>query len=31
MSLDYEKIINRELALLQQVREKFQAMDENTY
>jgi hypothetical protein len=30
-SLDYEKIINRELALLQGVREKFQAMDENTY
>ncbi|QQO11410.1 hypothetical protein JFL75_14860 [Breznakiella homolactica] len=29
--LDYEKIINRELALLQQVREQFQAMDENTY
>jgi len=25
--LDYEKIINRELALLQKVREKFQAMD----
>jgi hypothetical protein len=30
-SLDYEKIINRELALLQTVRERFQAMDENTY
>ncbi|MDR0376477.1 MAG: hypothetical protein LBH70_01650 [Spirochaetaceae bacterium] len=30
-SLDYEKTINRELALLQGVREKFQAMDENTY
>jgi hypothetical protein len=30
-SLDYEKIINRELALLQGVREKFLAMDENTY
>ncbi|GAB1482739.1 hypothetical protein MASR2M78_15550 [Treponema sp.] len=30
-SLDYEKIIGRELALLQKVREKFQAMDENTY
>jgi hypothetical protein len=30
-SLDYEKIINRELALLQGVREKFQAMDGNTY
>ncbi|MDR2785450.1 MAG: hypothetical protein LBB83_06010 [Treponema sp.] len=30
-SLDYEKIIGRELALLQSVREKFQAMDENTY
>ncbi|MDR1901040.1 MAG: hypothetical protein LBQ88_01985 [Treponema sp.] len=29
--LDYEKIINRELGLLQQVREKFEAMDENTY
>ena len=29
--LDYEKIINRELALLQAVRERFQAMDENTY
>jgi hypothetical protein len=29
--LDYEKIINRELSLLQQVREQFQAMDENTY
>jgi hypothetical protein len=30
-SLDYEQIINRELALLQAVREKFQAMDGNTY
>jgi hypothetical protein len=30
-SLDYEKIIGRELALLQSTREKFQAMDENTY
>ena len=30
-SLDYSKTINRELALLQQVRERFQAMDENTY
>ncbi|MDR1373861.1 MAG: hypothetical protein LBJ24_02700 [Treponema sp.] len=30
-SLDYEKIINRELDLLRQVRERFQAMDENTY
>ncbi|MDR1597269.1 MAG: hypothetical protein LBR99_06150 [Treponema sp.] len=30
-SLDYGKIINRELSLLQQVRERFQAMDENTY
>jgi hypothetical protein len=30
-SLDYEKIITRELDLLQKVREKFQAMDENTY
>ncbi|MDR1175096.1 MAG: hypothetical protein LBK83_06475 [Treponema sp.] len=29
--LDYEKIINRELTLLRQVREKFEAMDENTY
>ncbi|MDR0730087.1 MAG: hypothetical protein LBF63_00335 [Treponema sp.] len=29
--LNYETIISRELALLQQVREKFQAMDENTY
>jgi hypothetical protein len=29
--LNYETIINRELTLLQQVREKFQAMDENTY
>jgi hypothetical protein len=31
LSLDYEKIISRELGLLQQVREKFLAMDENTY
>jgi hypothetical protein len=30
-SLDYEKIINRELTLLQTVRERFQAMDGNTY
>jgi hypothetical protein len=30
-SLDYERIIGRELALLQSVREKFQAMDGNTY
>ncbi|MDR2184086.1 MAG: hypothetical protein LBO80_00235 [Treponema sp.] len=30
-SLDYEKIIRRELDLLQRVRERFQAMDENTY
>ncbi|MDR3276105.1 MAG: hypothetical protein LBT11_02650 [Treponema sp.] len=30
-SLDYEKTLNRELARLQQVRETFQAMDENTY
>jgi hypothetical protein len=30
-SLNYEKTITRELALLQQVREKFEAMDENTY
>jgi hypothetical protein len=30
-SLDYEKIINRELDLLRRVRERFQAMDENTY
>jgi hypothetical protein len=29
--LDYEAIINRELTLLQQVRERFQAMDETTY
>jgi hypothetical protein len=29
--LNYETIISRELALLQQVRERFQAMDENTY
>ena len=30
-SLDYEKLVGRELALLQSVREKFRAMDENTY
>jgi hypothetical protein len=30
-SLDYEKIITRELALIQEVREKFQGMDEETY
>jgi hypothetical protein len=30
-SLDYEKTIRRELDLLQRVRERFQAMDENTY
>jgi hypothetical protein len=30
-SLDYEKTITRELDLLQQVREKFESMDENTY
>ena len=30
-SLDYGKTINRELVLLQNIREKFQAMDENTY
>ena len=30
-TLDYGKTINRELALLQQVRERFLAMDENTY
>jgi hypothetical protein len=30
-TLDYGKTINRELALLRQVREKFEAMDENTY
>jgi hypothetical protein len=30
-SLDYQKIIDRELTLLQQVREKFQAMDKNSY
>ncbi|MDR1898830.1 MAG: hypothetical protein LBQ55_02365 [Treponema sp.] len=29
--LDYQKTINRELASLQRVRERFQAMDENTY
>ena len=29
--LDYGKTINRELTLLRQVRERFQAMDENTY
>jgi hypothetical protein len=29
--LNYERTINRELALLQQVRARFQAMDENTY
>ncbi|MDR0643101.1 MAG: hypothetical protein LBG07_11665, partial [Treponema sp.] len=30
-TLDYEKVITRELALLQAVRERFQAMDANTY
>jgi len=30
-TLDYGKTIRRELAMLQSVREKFQAMDENTY
>ncbi|MDR0718009.1 MAG: hypothetical protein LBF78_00115 [Treponema sp.] len=30
-SLDYQKIIERELTLLQKVREKFQAMDEDSY
>ncbi|MDR2518433.1 MAG: hypothetical protein LBD13_03345 [Spirochaetaceae bacterium] len=30
-SLDYGKTINRELLLLQKVRETFEAMDENTY
>jgi hypothetical protein len=30
-SLDYEKTINRELALLQSVREKFQALGEGAY
>jgi hypothetical protein len=30
-TLNYEKTITRELDLLQQVREKFQGMDENTY
>ncbi|MDR2739558.1 MAG: hypothetical protein LBB68_06980 [Treponema sp.] len=30
-TLDYGKIINRELSLLQQVRKQFQTMDENTY
>jgi hypothetical protein len=29
--LDYGKTVGRELGLLQQVRERFQAMDENTY
>jgi hypothetical protein len=29
--LDYEKVLNRELVLLQRVRERFEAMDENTY
>ena len=29
--LDYGKTINRELTLLQKVRERFEAMDENTY
>jgi len=29
--LNYERIINRELTLLQKVRERFEAMDENTY
>jgi hypothetical protein len=29
--LDYGRTINRELAFLQTVRERFQAMDENTY
>ncbi|MDR0312116.1 MAG: hypothetical protein LBI14_00815 [Treponema sp.] len=29
--LNYERTINRELALLQQVRDRFEAMDENTY
>ncbi|GHV21622.1 hypothetical protein FACS189494_07260 [Spirochaetia bacterium] len=30
-SLDYEKILKRELTLLQSVRERFEAMDRNTY
>jgi hypothetical protein len=30
-SLNYERIINRELTRLQRIREQFQAMDENTY
>jgi hypothetical protein len=30
-ALDYGKIIGRELTLLQNAREKFEAMDENTY
>jgi hypothetical protein len=30
-TLDYEKVITRELNRLQQVRERFEAMDENTY
>jgi hypothetical protein len=29
--LDYEKTLNREMALLDSVREKFEAMNENTY
>jgi hypothetical protein len=29
--LDYEKTLNRELALLQSVRDRFEAMDGNTY
>jgi hypothetical protein len=30
-TLDYERIIHRELELLQRVRDTFEAMDENTY
>jgi hypothetical protein len=30
-TLDYQKTINRELTSLQKVRERFEAMDENTY
>jgi hypothetical protein len=30
-TLDYERIVSRELELLRGVREKFRAMDENTY
>ena len=30
-SLNYERILNRELTYLANVRERFQSMDENTY